>query len=46
MKLTDLIKEVSKKDIPDHVNTLIFEVCCDDKNGEDVEVPYICVNLD
>lgn len=45
MKLTELIKEVSKKDIPEHVNNLIFEVCCDDKNGEDVEVPYICVKL-
>lgn len=46
LKLTDLIKEVSKKDIPPHVHNLIFEVCCDDKEGEDVEVPYICVKLD
>ncbi|EGV66451.1 E1 ubiquitin-activating protein [Yamadazyma tenuis] len=45
MKLTDLIKEISKKDIPEHVSTLIFEVCCDDQSGEDVEVPYICVKL-
>ena len=45
LKLTDLIKEVSKKEIPPHVNNMIFEVCCDDKNGEDVEVPYICVKL-
>ncbi|KAK6459665.1 uncharacterized protein RJT20DRAFT_125008 [Scheffersomyces xylosifermentans] len=43
MNLTKLIKEVSKKEIPDHVNYLIFEVCCDDEEGEDVEVPYICV---
>lgn len=46
MQLTNLIKEVSKKGIPSHVTNLIFEVCCDDKTGEDVEVPYICVNLD
>ncbi|CAH2352326.1 ubiquitin-activating enzyme E1 1 [[Candida] railenensis] len=45
LKLTDLIKEVSKKDVPSHVKNLIFEVCCDDKEGEDVEVPYICVTL-
>jgi ubiquitin-activating enzyme E1 len=45
MKLTDLIKEVSKKDVPAHVKNLIFEVCCDDKEGEDVEVPYICVSI-
>lgn len=45
MKLTDLIKEVSKKEVPAHVKNLIFEVCCDDKEGEDVEVPYVCVTL-
>ncbi|KAK6204674.1 uncharacterized protein RJT21DRAFT_117116 [Scheffersomyces amazonensis] len=45
LKLTDLIKQVSKKDIPEHVNYLIFEICADDKEGEDVEVPYICVKL-
>lgn len=45
LDLTTLIKQVSKKDIPDHVNYLIFEVCCDDEEGEDVEVPYICVSI-
>jgi ubiquitin-activating enzyme E1 len=45
MKLTELIKEVSKKDVPEHLNYLIFEICCDDKEGEDVEVPYICVKI-
>ncbi|KAK6465800.1 hypothetical protein DFJ63DRAFT_33136 [Scheffersomyces coipomensis] len=45
LKLTDLIKQVSKKDIPEHVNYLIFEICADDKTGEDVEIPYICVKL-
>ncbi|CUM64267.1 uncharacterized protein PRCAT00001864001 [Priceomyces carsonii] len=45
LKLTDLIKEVSKKDIPKHVHYLIFEVCCDDEQGEDVEVPYVCVKI-
>ncbi|ODV79313.1 putative ubiquitin-activating enzyme [Suhomyces tanzawaensis NRRL Y-17324] len=45
LPLTKLIKEVSKKDIPEHVNYLIFEICCDDKEGEDVEVPYVCVKI-
>jgi ubiquitin-activating enzyme E1 len=45
LKLTELIKEVSKKDVLSHVKCLIFEVCCDDKEGEDVEVPYICVKI-
>lgn len=45
MKLTELIKFVSKKDVPPHVKNLILEVCCDDEEGEDVEVPYINVKL-
>lgn len=45
MKLTTLIQEVSKKPVPDYVKNLIFEICCDDKEGEDVEVPYVCVHI-
>ncbi|KAH3666307.1 hypothetical protein OGAPHI_004496 [Ogataea philodendri] len=45
LKLTDLIESVSKKPVPEHEKTLIFEICCDDEQGEDVEVPYICVHL-
>lgn len=45
LHLVDLIKEVSKKEVPPHVKNLIFEVCCDDKEGEDVEVPYINVKI-
>lgn len=45
LKLTDLIKEVSKKEVPSHVKNLIFEICCDDENGEDVEVPYVNVKI-
>ncbi|QRG40836.1 ubiquitin-activating enzyme E1 1 [Candidozyma auris] len=45
MKFTDLIKNVSKKELPPHAKSLILEVCCDDKEGEDVEVPYINLKL-
>ncbi|EGW31760.1 uncharacterized protein SPAPADRAFT_51740 [Spathaspora passalidarum NRRL Y-27907] len=45
MNLTKLIKEVSKKEVPPHVHYLIFEICCDDLEGEDVEVPFICVKI-
>lgn len=45
MKMTALIKEVSKKEIPPHVHNLILEICCDDKEGEDVDVPYICIKI-
>lgn len=45
LKLTALVKEVSKKEMPSHVKNLIFEICADDKEGEDVEVPYINVKI-
>lgn len=45
MRITELIKEVSKKPVPEHVKNLILEICCDDLNGEDVEVPYINIKL-
>ncbi|CAM9016818.1 unnamed protein product [Wickerhamomyces anomalus] len=45
MKITELIKTVTKKDIPGHVKTLILEVCTDDAEGEDVEVPYVTITL-
>jgi len=41
MKLSQLVAEISKKPIPDHQKNVIFEICCDDASGEDVEVPYI-----
>lgn len=45
MTLTALIESVGKKELPSYVKNLIFEICCDDKEGEDVEVPYINVKL-
>ncbi|GEQ72731.1 hypothetical protein JCM33374_g6419 [Metschnikowia sp. JCM 33374] len=45
MKITELIETVSKKPVPPHMKNLILEICCDDKEGEDVEVPYINVKI-
>lgn len=45
LSITQLIKVVTKKEIPSHVKTLILEICTDDKEGEDVEVPYINITL-
>ncbi|KAM9938105.1 hypothetical protein OXX80_002392 [Metschnikowia pulcherrima] len=45
MKITELIEAVSKKPVPAHMKNLILEICCDDKEGEDVEVPYINVKI-
>lgn len=45
MKLTDLIASVGNKPIDPHVKNLIFDVCVDDAEGEDAEVPYVVVKL-
>ena len=45
MKLTELIENVSKKPIASHVKTILLEICCDDVEGEDVEVPAIVLHL-
>jgi ubiquitin-activating enzyme E1 len=45
MKLTELVEKVSKKPVPSHAKTLLLEICADDQNDEDVEVPYITVHL-
>lgn len=45
LTMPDLVRSVSKKKIPAHVKALVFELCCNDENGEDVEVPYVKYNL-
>lgn len=39
--MTEIVTKVSKKKIGKHVNALVFELCCNDENDEDVEVPYV-----
>ncbi|CAH1783923.1 unnamed protein product [Owenia fusiformis] len=41
MTMTEVVTKVSKKKIPPHVKALVFELCCNDTDGEDVEVPYV-----
>ncbi|EWC48694.1 ubiquitin-activating enzyme E1 1 [Drechslerella stenobrocha 248] len=43
LKMTELIEVVSKKPVPAGRRNMIFEICADDKSGEDVEVPFVCV---
>ena len=43
--MTEVVKKVSKKKIPSYVRALVLEICCNDKDGEDVEVPYVKYNL-
>lgn len=41
LAMSEVVKRVSKRKIETHVKALVLEVCCNDEEGEDVEVPYI-----
>ncbi|XP_055313849.1 ubiquitin-like modifier-activating enzyme 1 [Sitodiplosis mosellana] len=45
MPMSEVVKKVSKRKIEPHVRALVFEICCNDIDGEDVEVPYVCYTL-
>ncbi|KAK9765192.1 E1 ubiquitin-activating protein [Basidiobolus ranarum] len=45
MKLSKLVVAVSKKPLPAHVGSLVMEICVNDRDGEDVEVPYVRVRI-
>ncbi|KAM0463199.1 hypothetical protein ACHAPV_003326 [Trichoderma viride] len=45
LKLSELVETISKKPIPAHQKELIFEMVAEDLDEEDVEVPYIKVNI-
>jgi len=40
-KVSDVCSEVSNKTIPDYSRCLTLEICCNDADGEDVEVPFV-----
>ena len=44
-RMSKLVEFVSKVAVPEHTKNLIFEVCVDDQDGEDVEVPFVCIKL-
>lgn len=41
MPMSDVVRKVSKRQIAPHERALVFEICCNDEEGEDVEVPYV-----
>lgn len=41
LKMTEVLKRISKRRIEPWVKSLVFELCCNDDNDEDVEVPYV-----
>lgn len=45
MTMTNVVQKVSKRLIAPHERALVFEICCNDENGEDVEVPYVRYTL-
>ncbi|KAL6941823.1 E1 ubiquitin-activating protein [Hanseniaspora osmophila] len=45
LPITQVVKLVTNKEVPANTKTLILEVCADDKEGEDAEVPYCTIYL-
>lgn len=45
LPMSEVVKRVSKKKLEPHVRALVFELCCNDADGEDVEVPYVRYTL-
>ena len=41
LSMSEVVKRVSKKKIESHVRALVFELCCNNLEGDDVEVPYV-----
>jgi len=45
MPVSEVVELVTKKPIDPWVKAIVFELCCDGDDGEDVEVPYVKYNL-
>lgn len=45
LAMSEVVRKVSKKKLEPHVRALVFELCCNDKDGNDVEVPYVRYTL-
>jgi len=43
--MEEIVEEITKEAIPEHVKNLTFDICCEDETGEDVEVPYVLYRL-
>lgn len=40
-RVSQAVEKISKKKIKPYVKALVLELCCNDTDGEDVEVPYV-----
>ncbi|RVE45758.1 hypothetical protein evm_009606 [Chilo suppressalis] len=45
LPMSEVVMRVSKKKLEPHVRALVFELCCNDDDGNDVEVPYVKYTL-
>lgn len=45
LPMSEVVASVSRKKLEPHVRALVFELCCNDESGEDVEVPYVRYTL-
>ncbi|KAJ3116694.1 SPS-sensor component ptr3 [Phlyctochytrium bullatum] len=45
LPMSQLVETVSRKPVPPHVKYLVLEICVNDKEGEDVEVPYVRIKI-
>lgn len=45
LPMSEVVKKVSKRKLEPHVRALVFELCCNDDEGNDVEVPYVRYTL-
>lgn len=45
MKITEIIELVTKKPLPSHEKNLVLEVCLEDAEGEEPDVPYAVLHL-
>ena len=44
-RISETVEKVSKKKIKPYIRHLVLELCCNDEDGEDVEVPYVKYRL-
>ncbi|KAJ2783062.1 E1 ubiquitin-activating protein [Coemansia interrupta] len=45
MKFKEIIEEATGKEIPGHVKQVVLIVCCEDAEGEDVDVPEVRIRV-
>ena len=44
-RISECLQQITKKPVPAHVKSLVLEVCVNDRDGEDAEVPFIKLNI-